>query len=76
MDGIGGAVGGRVGGGAECTLCPICVFLQALTTTRPEITQHLLAAGRELALAFSAAIEQHAEASDRASERLQQIRVD
>jgi hypothetical protein len=81
--GTGGHAGSRhqqgaagFGGGPECTLCPLCVFLQALTSTRPEVTRHLLAAGRELTLALGAALEQQAEAGGRARERLQHIRID
>ena len=50
-------------------MCPVCVFLQAVSTVRPEVTQHLLNAGRELALALTAAIEAQAEAYDHASTR-------
>jgi hypothetical protein len=64
-----GHVGHGIGGGPECTLCPVCVFLQAVSTVRPEVTQHLLNAGRELALALTAAIEAQAEAYDHASTR-------
>ena len=63
-----GAVPG-IGGGPECTLCPVCVFLQAITSVRPEVTQHLLNAGRELTLALTAMLENQAEAYDHASHR-------
>ena len=53
---------GGIGGSPECLLCPICVLLQALSSTRPEVSQHLLAAGRELALALKAGLESQAEA--------------
>lgn len=76
----GHAHGPAIGGGPECLLCPICVLLQAITDTRPEVTQHLLAAARELALALQAGLEGHAEAADRASakvgSRLQRIDID
>lgn len=64
-----GFVGHGIGGGTECTLCPVCVFLQAITSVRPEVTQHLLNAGRELTLALTAALEAQAEAHDHASTR-------
>lgn len=64
-----GVPGHGIGGGPECTMCPVCVFLQAVTSVRPEMTQHLLNAGRELALALTAAIEAQAEAFDHASTR-------
>src|SRR3712207_9197635 len=63
-----GAIPG-IGGGPECTLCPVCVFLQAMTSMRPEVTQHLLNAGRELTLALTAVLESQAEAYDHASSR-------
>lgn len=58
-----------IGGGTECTLCPVCVLLQAFTSVRPEVTQHLLNAGRELTLALTAMLEVQAEAYDHASSR-------
>jgi hypothetical protein len=68
------------GGSDECLLSPVCVLIQALSSTRPEVTQHLLAAGRELALALKAGVESQAEAYDRAAERagqaLRRIKVD
>lgn len=65
-----------VGGSSECVLCPVCVFLQAVTTTRPEVTEHLLAAGREITLALKAALDGHAGAHERADERLRRINID
>lgn len=50
----------QIGGGEECVLCPICVLLQALSTSRPEVMGHLAAAGRELALALQAIVDGHA----------------
>lgn len=68
------------GGSPECTLCPICVVLQALGTTRPDVTQHLLSAARSVALAVKTAAEGQVEASDRAQavmgDRLTRIRID
>lgn len=61
--------GSGIGGGPECTLCPVCVLLQALTSVRPEVTQHLLNAGRELTLALTAMLETQAEAYSHASSR-------
>lgn len=64
-----GFVGHGFGGGPECTLCPVCVLLQAVSSVRPEVTQHMLNAGRELVLALTAALEAQAEAYDHASTR-------
>lgn len=75
----------NVGGDATCLLCPICVLLQALDSTRPEVTAHLLAAARELALAAAALVGDgaaacgHDEAPDSAAagtSRLRPIRID
>ncbi len=57
------------GASPECALCPVCVLLQALTTARPEVTGHLLAAGRELTLALKAAIDAQVDGYDAASTR-------
>lgn len=65
-----------IGGSSECLLCPICVFLQALTTSRPEITEHLVAAGRELTLALKAALDHHAEAHEDTDQPLRRINID
>lgn len=70
---------GGVGASEECLLCPVCAFLQAMTESRPEVTQHLLAAARELTLALKAVVDTQAEAHERAAdkgERLQRIKVD
>lgn len=68
------------GGSPECQLCPVCVVLQALGTSRPDVTAHLLAAARELALALKVVAEGHVEASDRAqavmNDRLTRIHID
>lgn len=58
-----------IGGSPECTLCPVCVLFQAMTSVRPEVTQHLLNAGRELTLALTAVLETQAEAYGHASTR-------
>lgn len=52
------------------------MLLQALTTARPEVTQHLVAASRELSLALRAALDDHAESHERADERLRRIDID
>ncbi len=68
--------GGAIGGGPECLVCPVCVLLQALTSTRPEVTEHLLGAAKELTLALQAVVEAQAKAYDQAGERLERIEVD
>ena len=60
------------GSSPECALCPVCVLLQAVTTTRPEVTGHLLAAGRELSLALAAAFAASADTFERAAAAHQQ----
>lgn len=68
--------GGSIGGGQECVLCPVCVLLQALSASRPEVTEHLVAAGRELTRALTALLEAHAERSQHSQQRLQRIQVE
>lgn len=69
-----------MGGSPECQLCPVCVLLQALGTSRPDTTAHLLSAVRELALAVKSLAEGHVEATDRAqavmNDRLTRINID
>ncbi len=68
------------GGSPECQLCPICVVLQALGSARPDVTQHLLTAAREVAIAIRAAADGQVEATDRAqaamNDRLTKINID
>jgi hypothetical protein len=68
--------GGAIGGGPECLLCPICVLLQAMTSTRPEVTRHLLAAAKELTQALQAIVDAQASAHDTAGDRLERIDVE
>jgi hypothetical protein len=42
--------------GSECRSCPVCLILRALEEVRPDVRAHLVAAGRELALALRAAL--------------------
>jgi hypothetical protein len=65
-----------IGSSPECLLCPICVLLQALSSSRPEVTRHLIAAGRELSLALSVVLDSHQEAADAADQRLRRINID
>lgn len=72
----GGSPGTDTGRSPECRLCPVCVLLQAVTTSRPEVTRHLLAAGQELSQALKAALDHHVEGYDDADERLRRIKID
>lgn len=65
-----------IGGSDECLLCPVCVLLQAVTSLRPEVTRHLLAAGRELTQALQAILESQESSQQQAGERLQRIDLD
>lgn len=67
---------GEDANGAECVLCPVCVLLQAVSSSRPEVTQHLVAAGRELTRALAVLLEGHDDRSRRSEQRLQRISVD
>lgn len=46
-----------VGDSPECRACPVCALLQAVSSARPEVTEHLASAGRELALALQAVLD-------------------
>jgi hypothetical protein len=48
----------------------VCVLLQALTSSRPEVTEHLLAAAKEFTLALQAVVQAQAKAYDDAGDRL------
>lgn len=65
-----------IGGSPECALCPVCVVLQAVTTAHPQVTGHLLAAGRELTLAVKAVLDEHAHAHEGARNGLRRINID
>jgi hypothetical protein len=45
--------------GPVCTvaMCPICTLVTAVGDARPELTEHLLVAGRELLLALKVLID-------------------
>jgi hypothetical protein len=64
-------LGGLIGGSPECLVCPVCVLLQALTSSRPEVTEHLLAAAKEFTLALQAVVQAQAKAYDDAGDRLE-----
>jgi hypothetical protein len=56
-------------------LCPIGFVLTAAGQARPEVMQHLLAAGNEVLLALKALIEARLEARE-ASEPLERITIE
>ncbi len=45
----------------DCMLCPFGLTFFALRNTKPEVMEHLMKAGMELALAFKAVVEAAAE---------------
>lgn len=57
-------------------MCPICVVLQALSTSRPEVTRHLVAASRELSLALRAILDEHTETHESPDGQLRRIKID
>lgn len=63
-------------GRQECLICPICVVLQALSTSRPEVTRHLVAASRELSLALRAILDDHSETHESPDGQLRRIKID
>jgi hypothetical protein len=58
----------------ECMMCPFGIFFFTMRNTRPEVMEHLTAAGHELFLAFRALVEQAGERWDQA-QSLQRITV-
>jgi len=58
----------------ECMMCPIGLVFFSVRQTRPEVMEHLLAAGNELFLAFKAIVDQTAERWEQTSS-LQRITV-
>jgi hypothetical protein len=64
-----------------CTvgLCPICTLVAAFGEARPELTEHLLLAGREVLLALKVLIDARLQADDAAGSSptgLHRIQVD
>jgi hypothetical protein len=67
--------------GVVCTvgLCPICTLVAAFGEARPELTEHLLLAGREVLLALKVLIDARLQADDASGSSptgLQHIEVD
>lgn len=54
------------GHGVVCTvgMCPICAVVTAMGDVRPELTEHLLLAGRELLLALKSLIDARAQTGE------------
>lgn len=44
-------------GSADCQLCPLCQVIAAVRESRPEVAQHLTAAGLSLAAALRAFLD-------------------
>jgi hypothetical protein len=64
-------------GDAACPVgfCPVGMFLTMAGQARPEAVDHLMAAGRELVLAFNAILQTRASQVDRTSP-LERIEVE
>jgi hypothetical protein len=58
----------------ECLMCPFGLFFFTMRNTRPEVMEHLTAAGHELFLAFQALVQQTGERWEQA-QSLQRITV-
>jgi hypothetical protein len=52
-----GSAGQSSGAPCPVALCPICMTVTALGEVRPELVDHLLAAGREVLLAMRSVID-------------------
>lgn len=58
----------------ECLMCPFGLFFFTMRNTRPDVMEHLTAAGQELFLAFKALVDQAAERWEQTG-KLQRIPV-
>jgi len=56
-------------------LCPICLVVTAMGESRPELTEHLLVAGREMLLALRALIDARLEDTERPA-RLERLTIE
>jgi len=56
--------------------CPVGMFLTLADQARPEVVEHLLAAGRELMLAVTALMDARAQAVRREPARVERIEVE
>lgn len=54
--------------GDTCQVCPVCLLLGGGLAARPEVREHLRAAGRELAMALRAALDGAGEGGDAPSD--------
>lgn len=61
---------------ATCGGCPVCLVLDALEGSRPEVAGHLRAAARELGLALRAAVEGMPHAEPTTAAGLERIDLD
>lgn len=66
--------GGQAAPACPVPLCPICMTVTALGQVRPELVEHLMAAGREVLLAMRSVIEAQLEESDKPV-RLQRLTI-
>jgi hypothetical protein len=57
---LGGQLGQHIGGGTECTLCPLCQLLAVVRRARPETVAHLVDASVALTAALRSLAEGHA----------------
>jgi hypothetical protein len=67
--------GGQAAPACPVPLCPICMTVTALGQARPELVEHLMAAGREVLLAMRSAIEARLEESEQPA-RLQRLTIE
>jgi hypothetical protein len=56
--------------------CPICLAVTALSEMRPELTEHLLLAGREVLLALRAVIDSRLAGGEEPAGRLQRLIIE
>jgi len=56
--------------------CPICTVVTAIGEARPELTEHLLVASRELLLAFRAIIDARLEGMPERPAKLERLSIE
>jgi len=56
--------------------CPICLAVTALSEVKPELTEHLLLAGREVLLALRAVIDSRLAGGEEPAGRLQRLIIE
>jgi hypothetical protein len=60
----------------QVAFCPICMAVTTLGDVKPELLEHLLLAGREILLAFRAAIDSRLDGQEKAVTKLERLTIE